>query len=136
MASKAVVDAVEARLAANWSACPVYGLNSEAETPADGSPFLVVQYPVARSEQMSVGSPGANLWREEGAIRIVIHAQRGEGAADGLTWADELAALFRGKIFDGVTAWAPSPPVIDANNESGNYFALAIAIPYQFDLIG
>jgi len=136
MASEAVVNAVAARLAANWNKVPLVGVNLNESAPADGSPFIVVQYPIANEEQISVGSPGANIWREEGVFRLVIHAERGGGVAQGLQWADELRTLFRGKHFDGVETFAPSPPAIDDSNDIGNYFQLSVAVPYQFDRIG
>lgn len=58
MASKAVVDAVEARLAANWSATPIIGINLKGEPPADGSPFLTVQYPVSNSRHVGMADVG------------------------------------------------------------------------------
>lgn len=134
MASKPVVDAVEARAAAGWDKCPIFGINTNADPPTDGSPFLVFQYLLPESRQLTVGAPGANVWREEGVIRIAIHARRGEGAAKALEWADELAALFRGKDFGGVQTFAPSP-ASDGFVE-GNYYVTAIAVPYQFDFVG
>src|SRR5882724_10371232 len=121
MPSKAVVDAVEARLAANWTTTPVVGINLQPEVPADGSPFLTVQYPVSGGEQVSIGTPGAQRWRENGAIRFVLAIQRGNGVGQGLQWADSLAALFRGKQFSGVNTWAPSAPVLDDSNDRGDY---------------
>lgn len=41
---RAVVDAVESRLAANWTTTPIIGVNLKGESPADGFPFLTVQY--------------------------------------------------------------------------------------------
>src|SRR5712691_1281738 len=100
MPSAAVVTAVEARLAANFTHCPVIGLNLQG-TVDDGGPFLTVQYPVANGQQKSIGSPGANVYREDGAFRLVLNIQRGQGVNQGMAWADELAALFRGKKFGG-----------------------------------
>ncbi len=62
--------------------------------------------------------------------------RRASGTAEGLTWADELAALFRGKEFGGVQTFAPSSPVQDPNNDAGNYYVLSFAIPYQADIRG
>ena len=36
MPRKAVVDAVEARLADRWDACPVFGINLQGDVPEDG----------------------------------------------------------------------------------------------------
>jgi hypothetical protein len=135
MASKEVVDAVNARLA-SWTTLPFVGPNLEGDTPADASQYVLVDYPVANAMQMSVGAPGYNVWREEGVFRLIIHAGRGKGVDDALIYAGQLAALFRGKSFDGVNTDAPSPPITDDRSENGNYFLIAIAIPYEFDLIG
>lgn len=130
MAKKVVVDAVEARLQERFSACPVFGINLQGETPEDGSTFVQVQYPVANTTTMDLAG---TYYREEGAIRIIVNAQRGAETAAGLTLADDLAALFRNKKFGGVQTFAPSSPVIDDRNEEGMYFALSFAVPYQFD---
>ena len=136
MPLKLVVDAVEARLAAEWSACPVVGINSGVDAPKDGSSHLVVQYPVSNSSQLTIGAPGQNIWREEGAIRVIINRARGDGLSAALTWADQLAALFRGKNFGGVQTFAPTSPAIDDRNDQGNFFQVSISVPYQADVIG
>ena len=135
MASKSVVDAVMGRVA-GWGGPPIVGPNSSSETPGDGSSFIRVDYPLADSLPWTFGAPGSNIYREEGVFRFVIHVPRHVGVDDGLVWADQLAALFRGKEFDGVQTFAPSPPAIDDDSENGMYFVLAVAVPYQFDLIG
>lgn len=134
MASKAVMDAIAARLAASWTATPVDTLNSVGDPPADGSPFLTVQYPIASEEQITVGAPGNNVFRESGVIRFVLSIQRGLGVDQGMSMVDMLRVLFRGKQFDGVTTWGASPPVLDDRNDSGNYWTLSLVVPYYFDL--
>ncbi|HVL73889.1 MAG TPA: phage tail terminator-like protein [Beijerinckiaceae bacterium] len=135
MARRAVIDAVEARLAEHWTRCPVIGINTaQADPPADGSEYLVVQYPVANNDQRSIGAPEGNIFREEGAIRFVLHGRRGYGVADYLDWCEELAALFRAKDFGGMTSYAPSSPAID-DLEHGAYILLSFACPYKHDLI-
>ena len=141
MASKPVVDAVEARIGATWSdgagnSLPVFGVNQQGTPPADGSSYIVIQYPVSNADQSTIGALGANVFREEGAFRIVVNAMRGAGTAQGLGWADQLAALFRGKEFGGVVTLAPSPPAIDDSNDLGSYFALSVVVPYNYDLLG
>lgn len=136
MALQAVINAVEARLAANWTKSAIKAVNLDAEAPSDGSPFLIVQYPVANSHQQSLGAPGVNIWREEGLIRIVINTERGGGETKALQWADELGVLFRGQLFDGVQCWEVNSPHIDDTNDQGNYFMVSIMVRYWFDLIG
>ncbi len=136
MALSVVCAAVEARLAAHWTRCPVRGLNArDAEPPADNSPFIEVQYPVSTSEQISTGAPGANVWRDEGAFRILLTVESGAGVKQALAWIDELAALFRGKVFDGVRTFAPSQPVLDDRNRAGGWFTLSFAVAYEHDFL-
>lgn len=131
MAQKAVVDAVAARLAASWTRCPVYGVNEgRGETPADGSPFLVPQFPVASVERLPVSQ---RFYRETGGIRFVLHTQAGAGTEPALTWAGELAALFRDQTFAGVITQAPSSPFIDNSNDRAGYFVTTIVVPYTFN---
>lgn len=134
MASAAVMQAVRARLEAHWTRCPVFHPNAEAETPADGSVFLAVQYPVAREEQMSIGAPGDNIFRESGAIRLVLQVPAGSGVEAWAAWLDELRALFRAKRFDGVRTYAPSSSATDDRSRTGGYWALSTAIPYDADI--
>lgn len=135
MASQAVVAAVEARLKANWTQCTVVDRNRQEQPPADGTPYLIVQFPVAQETQISIGAPGNNVFREEGAIRLVLHARRGRGIAEALAWIEQLRDLFRGRQFAGVNTWAPAAAVEDDVNESGTYYRFAFAVPYYFDRI-
>jgi len=132
MASAAVMAAVKSRLQANWSRCTVAYPNELTVLPA--APFLAVQYPVASEEQITVGAPSNNVFREEGAIRLVLMVKPGTGTTTYAGWMDELRALFRGKQFDGGTTYAPSPDVLDDRNDDGAYWALSCAVPYKFDL--
>ncbi|WP_029002724.1 phage tail terminator-like protein [Azorhizobium doebereinerae] len=135
MASGAVKAAVRARLADNWTRCEVFYPNGpEAEVPTGGTEFLSVQFPVSSEKQITVGTPGDNVFREEGGIRFVLSIPRDAGTEEYDPWMDELAALFRGKQFGVVTTYAPSSAVLDDRNADGAYFKLAIAVPYYADL--
>ena len=136
MGLHAVATAVESRLATLWDRCEVRGLNADTSTPAEGGAFLVVQYPVVSSAQITFGTPGSNVWRDEGAFRLALYIRRGDGTDVGLQWIDELSALFRGKFFDGVRTFAPSPSVIDDRNDEDGYFLLATAVPFEHDFFG
>ncbi|MHB2265662.1 phage tail terminator-like protein [Aliihoeflea sp. PC F10.4] len=136
MARQSVVDTVEAYLAAEWSVVPVFGENVEGETPEDGSPFIVLQYPYVTSRQVSLGAPGANIWRDDGAFRVVIHVERGSGVKVGRQWADEIADIFRGKDLGILQTWAPTAPVTDDRNPAATYYILSFSVPYTHDYFG
>lgn len=134
MASKPVVDAVEGRLGNPWSGIPVFGRNTQGDPPTDASDYIVVQYPMGDEDVASLGDPDNRLFREEGAFRLVLHASRGVGLHQALSWMEDLRALFRGVEFDGVITYAPSPAIEDDRNGNGNYYLLSSSVPYEFDL--
>ena len=134
MASKVVMAAVMARIAANWTSLPVVGPNDKASPPVDG--FLDVEFPVATETQLTIGSPGSNVFREEGAFRLVMSIPVGVGLSPFDDQFEALRILFRSQIFDGVLTWGASPATIDDRNDQGSYFKLSCAIPYQFDSLG
>lgn len=136
MARQAVCDAVEAHLASNWNKAAIFGENLEAQTPRDGSAYVLVQYPFVNSRQISVGAPGNNLWRDDGAFRVVIHVPRGSGTIEGREWADEIAALFRGRDMPALRTWAPTAPVTDDRNAKAAYYVLSFSVPYSHDYYG
>jgi hypothetical protein len=144
MASSDVMAAVDARIATYWAvtdpatsaAVPYYGLNEEGETPASGGAFLAVQYPVANAEQKSIGSPGAQVFREEGGIRFVLSIPRGQGTSWWMQQLEALLAHFRAQKFSGVNTWAPTSPVLDDSNDQGAYWRLTAVAPYYFDTLG
>lgn len=143
MASKAVVDAVEARLGTSWASAdgntlPVLGLNSSDQRPADGSAFIEITYPVANEEWLTVGAPGSNTFREEGAFRIIVNEERTRGMARAQGWIDELRALFRGvQLLSGYMQCFSAPPaVINDDNDLGNYFQFSFSVPYTYQITG
>ncbi len=133
MAGKTIEDAVKARLSANWTATAIVDDDTTGSGPGDGSPYVTVQYPVGQENQITVGAPGNNVFRETGAFRILLSTSTGVGKDQALIWMDQLRALFRSKQFSGVTTFAPSPGVeIPANYQAGRY-VMSCAVPYQAD---
>lgn len=137
MPSQAVANAVESYLAANWTTTPVIGLNTIGIAPADGSPFVVVEYPVQIENQLTLGAPGVNQYRETGAFRIVVNEQRSIGTSRAFGWCDTLRALFRGQVISGVVqTFAPSPPVVNDANDRGDFFQVSFSCPYRSYIVG
>ena len=134
MSSASVMSAVAARLAANWTHTPVIGPNIGGTVPADGSAFLALTFPVSNEAMISTGSPGSNVYREDGAFRLVLSVPVGLGLDPYLAWIDELRTLFRTATFDGVLTWEAPPAAIDDEADAGGYLRLSVAIPYQFDI--
>lgn len=129
MASKAVEDAVDAYLAANWAGLPVLKENEQGEIPSDGSPFIILQFPVRNVERISIGQ---RTYREEGGIRIIINVQRGAGTAAIRQHGDALADLFRDQTFNGVHCGVPTEPFTDDASDRGVYFSGSVVVPFWF----
>lgn len=139
--AKAAYDAIAARLGATWASTdgnvlPVLNVNKDGQSPADGGPFLALEFPVTNEKQFTLGAPGSNFWKQECVFIVVINEQRGIGNARARGWADELDALYRGQQFSDVRCFEASGPVINDANDLGNYFQLRIAIRYEFFVTG
>lgn len=142
MASAAVMGIVRARVGALWVTTPVFYPNEQQtssglQTPADGSPFLEVQYPVSGEDQKSIGNPGNNIWREMGAIRFVLQIPRGAGVETYVSWLDGLRTNFRGKTLGSsgeMKTFQATPAVLDDRNDSGNYWSISSSVAYWYDI--
>jgi hypothetical protein len=128
MAYKLVEEAVEARLRAQWTTCPIQLDNPEKRTtPADGAAYLVLQFPVADVSRWALNR---KYYEERGGFRIVIHRPSGEGMATMRTWIETLSDIFRDERFGGITCHAPTHFIDDAT-PVGGYFLAAVVVPYQ-----
>src|SRR5262245_4518598 len=131
MPSKHVADAVDARLAANWTATPIIPYDTQAQPPDNAEAFVVVQYPISNGARAFLGI----TFFEEGAIRVVLNVQRCVGLAQGLAWSDELAFIYRAVKFDGIETFVPDGPVVDDTIENGNWVEFSIVIPYRHEFV-
>lgn len=134
MPSAPVEAAFRTRLEENWTETVILGSNGVTEPPPDGAAFVLIHYPISDGSRPTLSKRRF----EEGAARIILNIPSGEGLPTWLPKADEISALFRGdKLkFDGVEVFEPSQPIVGDNNEDGNYFELAVIVPYryQFDV--
>lgn len=136
MASQAAAAAVLACLEANWDKTPITDANAGGRVPARNTPYLSLEFPVATEEQLTIGSPGSNWFREEGAFRIVLSIPTGHKLSPFDTWLDALRAAFRSKSFDGVETWGAAPSITNGRSANGAYYELSFSVPYRFDFLG
>jgi hypothetical protein len=133
-ASKAVYDAVYARLNDNWTATEVVDANNiRVDAPRKAYVTVTID---GDEEQMSFGAPGGNTYRESGLISLHLIVDSNTGTDDLLTWADALRTLFRGKEFGGVSTRSASPAQPVDTSQSGLYYRSQIFVEYYYDLIG
>lgn len=136
MPSAAVESVIRTRFAASWNTSNgvILGVNGVSEPPSDGSAFVVIHYPVVNNSRPTL----AKRRFEEGAARIIWNVPKGRLPESALPVADTISALFRGDnlVVDHVEFFEPSPPIINDDNDEGNYYELAVIVPYryQFDI--
>jgi hypothetical protein len=137
MPSSAAYTALFERALANWQHTPIRGLNPEdGQVPADGSAFLEIQFPIGTEQQMSIGAPGENIWRETGAVRFVLALPVGTGLGLWLFRIDNFRAVFRGQDFNGVRTYDVSPAIVRPEADDWSYTIVSFAVAYEYDATG
>lgn len=136
MSSLTPAAAIEARLRANWTTSLVFLTNEVKKPPrdSDGEPltFVTLEFPGGTAEQVTVGAPGNNVFREYGGFMIHVQVPMGSGATLARQYADTIAAIFRAQTFDGVRCWAPYPPQEDTASD-GAWYGVSFFTPFQWD---
>src|SRR5882757_1725106 len=132
MTSATPAAAIEDRLRANWMTTPVELFNETTEPPkgSDGTPipWVALEFPGGVGTVWGIGNPGNNSFREDGAFMIHVFVPAGSGSTLARTYADQLAAIFRGKDFaTSVVCYAPHPPQTNGTPD-GNYFGVSFAV--------
>lgn len=131
MAHLSVVEAVERRLKAGFTECPVFVENEITTTPKDAEAWIVVDFPWCRSTWIT-----ADEFEEEGGFRILLAVPMRAGTHKGRAWLDQIATLFRGQQFDGVQCYAPQSASTDDGSERAAYYRLSLTVPYEFIIEG
>lgn len=137
MSSAAVAAAVRARLEANWSATPIVAdtwlRDDEAPPPAGTAVWLAPDFDVpAEEEQITIGAPGDNVFREAGIFQLHLFGLAGNGATRLRQLADQLRTLFRAQTFAGVRCYGADPPEIGPGG--GRWIRATVAVEYEHDL--
>lgn len=131
MASAAVEEIIDGLLRDQWNRCPIFTENEDAETPTDGSPFIITQYPMSDVSRVTISDP---CYQETGMIRVSINVARGEGTDTIRSWGTELAAILREKRIGNLVLGVPSEPFTDDASEEGMYFRgqMLVGFTYYF----
>lgn len=141
MASKAVIDAVSAKLTAVWAAVNPSGgapitPNTQTTAPDPKSAFLTLTFPVSMEDQKTTGAYGNNVFRESGAFRVVLNVPVGEGLDPWLGYLDAVRAGLRAQVFDGVMTFEASPAAQGPAEDDETHYLLSTAVTYKFDVFG
>lgn len=137
MPAAAVHAAFSERLLANWDQANAVIIEANATMVPPETSFVMIQYPIANGEKPVLG----RRFFEEGAARIVLNVPVGTGLTTALTWADSLATIFRETLVaetatTSLRTFEPSSPVVNDANGEGNWFELAVIVPYRYQFNG
>jgi hypothetical protein len=93
--------ALLARLAANWTATPIFDLSDYvafADIPqGDADALLLVQFIGGPINAATIGGPGSIDWREQGIAILHLAMPAGESSARALDYGGQLWALLIGQ---------------------------------------
>ncbi len=134
-------DAMRGRLT-TLTPLPVYWQNENNILPATATPFAFALFTAFGQNIASYGGGrGANRWRTDGDLEIFVFVPVGNGLPQALDYAEQMAAIFRGQRFDGVScdsaAVDPHAAVPSSlPDASGNYYAASAVVSFYFDQIG
>ncbi|MGB0749056.1 MAG: phage tail terminator-like protein [Magnetospiraceae bacterium] len=89
-----------------------------------------VRVTVVPGQSALVAMPGR--YRNRGLLAVQIHSPRGQGAGAALGIADDIAGFFRGFRSGDLLCRAPA---VSRVGEDDAFYRVAVAIPYQSDII-
>lgn len=129
----AAASQIRARMNANFTAAPIAWENAPHQPNDDA--FVFFEVVSGGSEQVSIGSPNARLYRHAGVIQAHVFVPTGKGTKLALEHADTIAAIFRGQSFNGVLCFAPRLGNAAQADDDGKWYRVTVSIPFQYDAI-
>lgn len=104
--------------------------------------FVALQYSRAPEEQITIGCPEKNIYREEGVIFLHVafpYSEDGEWE-NALTLAESARTFFRARRFNSIRCYEVDPPELGEGasiiSNMGNWSGAVIAIDYEYDVQG
>lgn len=139
--SQTALDAIRARFKTSWTTTPIAWENMpfDPESPGGsfqaGGPWVFFEVLGGGEELASIGDAGgASLYRQAGLIYAHIFVPTKSGVGDVDQYRTAIAALFRGKLFNGVQCMAPSYSEGEADDK-GKWYRKTVSIPFQYDAV-
>ena len=131
---------IEELIRDNWVYCDdirAFDFDSEPEVPATVKAFAEITFPVDADEtQKSWGSPGNNVYREEGGFRFRVFVPRVEDLRTWVQRMDELRDVLRTYRDNpnGLRIHEVPPASITSRSEIKGYRELSIGVDYILDI--
>lgn len=127
-------NALRNRLEANWNTTPIGWVNEGFDWPNPPVPFIFADVMSLAASQITIGAPGNNLFREQGALNITVFVPLNSGQDLARQYATTLATFFRAKDFNGVVCRSPRISHGRVDDVNGNWFRIDVFCPFHYDL--
>ncbi|OGO14147.1 MAG: hypothetical protein A2Y53_05670 [Chloroflexi bacterium RBG_16_47_49] len=126
---KAIID----RFTANWTTLPAILENDDGEGLTISSGFVKISFFTANSDFATINAGNPKI-RTTGIVIFEIFTPQNEEIGDGLTYAGQIATIFRGKTFSGVSCFSPR---IENGKEisysKSKYWITPLLCPFRYD---
>ncbi|NGP18920.1 hypothetical protein [Devosia aurantiaca] len=142
--------AIRQRLVDLWTATPIAFQNEKPEgewPPVDADGFasdawVLLEVEATRSAMRGAGSPGQQIWVDEGFIYVHVFVPTGSGDQMASQHATAIGELFRGAVFYRETpgcyvrTWAPRIDGGGSGDDNGNWFRITMSVPFEYWHLG
>lgn len=139
------LEAIEARLKANWTATPVITENEDAPDPwppvdesQNPAPWVFVELIDVDATIIGFGTPGNQTVMDTGLVKMYVMVAKGTRLKKARENAVALGEIFRQQQFfkSDPTAYVrtttPRVGRSDFVSEDGNWISVACTVPYEF----
>jgi hypothetical protein len=101
MSTDAPFTAIRNYLTTHWTTTDIAWPNEPFTRPS-GDLFVAVDVDGRKLEQIEIGNPSGNAWRERGRLWLHVYAPAGSGSLTARQYLKTLANLFRDQVVDFV----------------------------------
>lgn len=134
MSYEAQHNALRTRFSTEWGAeTQVEWPNAPVLQPPDTDPWVRFLIHDMEASQVSMGDPGNNVHRHEGAVVIMIFTPAGAGDQRALELADRAAAIFRGWQAPGTGLRFLRPPFVRRVGQEQKWYHINVFVPFERD---
>jgi len=135
------VAAIVARYKALVTTLPTQFQNEDppaATWPPASGPFVYFEVLQTLSRLRAAGLPGNQTWLTIGLIQAQVLVPEGYGFAEHVALAEPIGEVFRAQTFYRVDAntkiicGAPAVSGGDSASDNGKFFAMKVAVPFEF----
>lgn len=126
--------AIEKYFADNWgeTSLVIWG-SDDAQQPANAESWVRFNVQHEDGGQASMGSPDANLYRQQGSIIIQIFQQQGQFGVEARTFASNIIDLYHGTTNSGIRY--ENARINEVGNDGNGWYQINVIVRFEYDTI-